>query len=106
MHHGSVIGGTGVNQSQQKYSEVCKAIDQPQVDRMLDSASFSLDALESTVQTLLGRLTAVTGDYPEQDRSPSASSDLVPVAARIQYLESRVRDVESRLSNALSNLQV
>lgn len=79
---------------------------QPQVDAQLDSANFSLEALESTVTTLLNRLIPVTGDYPDHEQMPDGESMLVPVAARINYLESRIRNVEALLSRALNALQV
>lgn len=78
----------------------------PQVDAQLDSACFSMEALESTVATLLNRLIAVTFIHPDDEQMPEATSPLVPVAARISYLESRLRNVEARLSRALLNLQV
>lgn len=77
-----------------------------QVEAQLDSASFSMEALESTVTSLLDRLIAVTAIYPEDEQKPDGTSSLVPVAARISYLESRLRNVEARLSRTLSNLQV
>jgi len=77
-----------------------------QVDAQFDSARFSMEVLESTVDVLMGRLIPVTGEVPVDPSGGEVAAILVPVAQHISYLEYRVRAVEARLSAALRQLQV
>lgn len=82
------------------------AVPARQVDGMLDSVNFSLDALGDVANDLICRLEPVTGGFPSQDEKPSCSSSLVPIAARISYANSRIVDVTERLKQALNALEI
>lgn len=78
-----------------------------QVEGQLDSVNFLLDALQDTVNDIVRRLEPVTGGFPEAvDDSEAKSAPLVPLAARISYIHSRINALHHRLAMALNALEI
>jgi hypothetical protein len=78
-----------------------------QVEGQIDSLNFSLDAMQDTVNDLIRRLEPVTGGFPEsKEEGCTTASQLVPVAARLSYINSRVNMLHSRLSTTLNALEI
>ena len=78
-----------------------------QVECKLDSVNGTLDMLHETACEMIRRLEPVTGGFPDQtEDSAKQSESLVPVAARINYINSRLLRINENLRMALNALEI